>query len=119
MVAGLTIFAGCNSESSEARRIQANLDNLAKIKAENAAKQAASEDELYGTPIEAINFVKTQLKDPFSAQFQNVRHEGLGICGQVNAKNALGGYVGFRNFYVEKRRSYVEIEGAYSHQFCK
>lgn len=44
------------------------------------------------------------LNDPDSAQFRNVvvvRHgELLTLCGEVNAKNRMGGYVGFQRFMV-------------------
>lgn len=43
--------------------------------------------------------VKQQLKDPDSAQFQNVK----GYCGEVNSKNSYGGYVGFKR--------YISIDG--------
>ncbi len=46
--------------------------------------------------------VKSQLSDPMSAQFQEVEYfiddkNTLG-CGSVNAKNKMGGYVGFTGF---------------------
>lgn len=47
--------------------------------------------------------VLSQLRDPQSAQFQRetVRsiHDGKRVmCGEVNARNAFGGYAGFRRF---------------------
>lgn len=43
--------------------------------------------------------VAKSLKDPQSAQFQNMTHFSEGVvCGDVNAKNAMGGYVGFKPF---------------------
>ena len=47
--------------------------------------------------------VRSLLKDPGSAQFQDVYfHRGAdGIpmtCGQVNSKNGFGGYVGYQYF---------------------
>lgn len=46
--------------------------------------------------------VRAVLKDPESARFQNLSiktFEGERVvCGQVNAKNAYGGYVGFTRF---------------------
>jgi hypothetical protein len=47
--------------------------------------------------------VASLLRDPSSAQFRNVRHRvsetGANIvCGEVNAKNAFGGYAGFQRF---------------------
>jgi len=51
-------------------------------------------------------WIEAQLKDPLSAQYRNVRavpdkngYPREVICGEVNAKNSLGGYVGFRRFY--------------------
>lgn len=64
--------------------------------------------------------VKLNLKDPDSAQFRNVvlkedttkpenidKNIGLqpNVCGEVNAKNSMGGYVGFKPFLV-----YVQIK---------
>ena len=46
--------------------------------------------------------VRARLKDPDSARFQNIRNVGRGeICGEVNAKNAFGGYVGFQHFWLK------------------
>jgi hypothetical protein len=43
--------------------------------------------------------VASQLKDPYSAQYENLRAyrkdvATFAICGRVNAKNSYGGYVG-------------------------
>jgi hypothetical protein len=42
-------------------------------------------------------------KDPASVQFQNMKafrvDTDMTICGEYNAKNSLGGYVGFKPFY--------------------
>ena len=40
--------------------------------------------------------VLSSLKDPNSAQFKNIK----GVCGEVNAKNSFGGYIGFKEFYI-------------------
>lgn len=47
-----------------------------------------------------VEMVKGRLKDPFSAHFRDVRQtsDGKYVCGQVNARNAMGGYVGYRQF---------------------
>lgn len=42
------------------------------------------------------------LKDPASAQYRNVRVSDVlptYVCGEINAKNSYGGYVGFTPFY--------------------
>ena len=50
----------------------------------------------------AEELVKSKLKDPDSARFRNVRVTPYGsnhvVCGEVNGKNAYGGYVGFTPF---------------------
>lgn len=46
--------------------------------------------------------IAANLKDPGSANFRNVRLvkylDSAVICGEVNAKNSYGGYVGFKDF---------------------
>jgi hypothetical protein len=49
--------------------------------------------------------ILAQMKDPESARFQNVEYlgpwsieEGT-LCGEVNMKNAMGGYVGYTRFH--------------------
>lgn len=47
--------------------------------------------------------VRNALKDPESAVFRDVKYvrKTKGFCGLVNAKNSMGGYVGFHDFYVD------------------
>lgn len=52
--------------------------------------------------------VADQLRDPSSAQFRNLQtvrqQDGtVAVCGQVNSKNAFGGYGGFQDFVVWER----------------
>lgn len=52
-------------------------------------------------PIDAIQkHVRSKLKDPASAQFENIQFDAKSDigCGAVNGKNAMGGYVGFKSF---------------------
>lgn len=46
--------------------------------------------------------VRSQLKDPSSAEFRNVREVRFAgtpkICGEVNAKNSYGGKNGYQRF---------------------
>ena len=41
------------------------------------------------------------MKDPDSVKFRNLitSESGSVLCGEVNAKNSYGGYVGFKRFY--------------------
>ncbi len=48
--------------------------------------------------------LRESLKDPDSAQFRRLRALDGGngfivVCGELNGKNAFGGYVGFHPFY--------------------
>jgi zinc ribbon protein len=60
--------------------------------------------------------VKKHLKDPESVTFRNqvLRKNGF-FCGEFNAKNSSGGYVGFKRFKIETRmlsiNNGVSIEG--------
>jgi hypothetical protein len=51
---------------------------------------------------QAQELVARDLRDPESAQFRDVEHhpENGAVCGQVNGKNAYGGYAGYVDFYV-------------------
>lgn len=46
--------------------------------------------------------VRDQYKDPFSVQFRDIRivkiETGYIVCGEANAKNGYGAYVGFKPF---------------------
>lgn len=83
-----------------------------------------------GTEEDAIEKAKQavtdRLRDPGSAQFKKVRivpyHQGKVVCGEVNSKNAYGGYVGFTAFVAgieqaalySKDDQYPKIELAYN-----
>jgi len=75
--------------------------NIVKILAKSTASfiKAKSEGEAIELAKESLT---RSLKDPGSAQFRNVRlvdfDEGKVICGEINAKNSYGGYVGFKRF---------------------
>lgn len=46
----------------------------------------------------AKRVVGASLFDPSSAQYRDVDQHGQFLCGEVNAKNRLGGYIGYRKF---------------------
>ncbi|MEI9930578.1 MAG: hypothetical protein WDM89_08515 [Rhizomicrobium sp.] len=52
--------------------------------------------------------VASQMKDPNSVEFQNwhafENQNGLVVCGEINAKNSFGGYVGFVHFVAHASR---------------
>jgi hypothetical protein len=88
-------LAACGKSPTKATAVQSKQPTQAELLTTAAAKAAA--------------LVKEQLKDPESAKFRNVRSVpfmGIGedvgdvFCGEVNARNAFGGYSGFSDFAV-------------------
>jgi hypothetical protein len=59
--------------------------------------------------------VASTLKDPESARFRNVfvSPRGRAVCGEVNAKSSMGGYVGFKRFISAKDKSGIEDDETY------
>jgi outer membrane murein-binding lipoprotein Lpp len=78
LVAFLTMIAGCSDRAATAPSESPDI---------SSAKAA----------------VVRLLKDPDSAQFRDVAivksKAYTAVCGEINAKNGFGGYVGFQPFY--------------------
>ncbi len=64
----------------------------------------------FGAVGEAKTLAAQDLKDPSSAQFREVHKTGGAICGEVNAKNSYGAYVGFKHFIVDGSSVSMEPE---------
>jgi hypothetical protein len=65
---------------------------------------------------QAIAELKASLKDPGSAQLRAIeviRQEdgSKALCGEVNAKNSFGGYVGFQSFVVHNGEASMRSVG--------
>lgn len=61
----------------------------------------------------AQKVASASLRDPASAQFRNVRvvaqKDGRNaVCGEINGRNAYGGYAGFHGFYVLAGEAFFE-----------
>jgi len=67
-----------------------------------------------------ISMVRQSLNDPESARFEEVTYNAKTKfgCGRVNAKNRMGGYVGFARFVFYQPDGSVQFEpqGEASHQ---
>lgn len=61
---------------------------------------------------DAQQLAARDLADPGSAQFRNVAYypNGKSVCGEINAKNRMGGYVGYRRFFVVDGAATIEQE---------
>jgi hypothetical protein len=78
-----------------------------------AAPQPPAEDDVYVKT--AKKAVLGVLKDPGSAQFEDVKGSVVGgdpsVCGKVNSKNARGGYVGFKQFCWTQKNGLMPFMG--------
>lgn len=77
--------------------------------ADKPAKPVTVEQIQAAYRAEAVETVKRAvtgaMKDPDSVKFRNVAADKSGafVCGEVNAKNAMGGYSGYTPFYGDGR----------------
>lgn len=92
-----------------------NAAATARFKAQNAQQSAPEAPRTAPAPVRTVTVsaqkmavyqsaVADTLRDPESARFRSVRvvraADGTdALCGQLNAKNAYGGYVGYEPFY--------------------
>lgn len=61
------------------------------------------------TPYDYESVVKSELRDPESAQFSDVTENVKSACGFVNSKNGYGGYAGRQPFVaVENKATLIE-----------
>lgn len=72
----------------------------------------------------ARELVAEDLIDPSSATFRNETVHGDAVCGEVNAKNRMAGYVGFSRFVVDGALSLIDPQFEYSdllsaEDFCR
>jgi ABC-type multidrug transport system fused ATPase/permease subunit len=81
---------------SEARELQEQ--NEKKEQEEQLKKLSRDTDEKKIEDLKKI--IRSTLKDPDSSQFRELflNFSKTALCGEVNAKNSYGGYVGFRSF---------------------
>jgi hypothetical protein len=80
------------------------------LAAKPAQPSAAIEQAKYMASVQEM--VRNQLNDPESARFRNVfvAPDGFLVCGEINAKNRMGGYVGFRRFIAVGEHAFFEDE---------
>jgi hypothetical protein len=91
----------------------------------SASQHAIGNDKMISDARESI---KSMLKDPYSVVFENM-HIARGadgspiVCGEYNAKNSYGAYVGRKKFFYiipEGKKSILQIEedpGVFDAQF--
>lgn len=101
-------------KDAELRRLQAEKAKALKAEQDklNSQKQAQEfEKKVEAEKTSGIKKIEEKIKaeafDAESIQFRNQK----GNCGEVNAKNRFGGYVGFKRYIYSPKTDYVRIEG--------
>lgn len=67
--------------------------------------------------VQAQNSVKSLLRDSDSAEFRNLQvlHSKSGgryVCGEVNSRNAFGGYVGYQQFVSVGQMTFLQEQAS-------
>lgn len=91
-LAALTVLAPASSAQTGLPAAATHTDDAALIQ---AGQNAAAHD----------------LKDPDSAKFRDTEINGAHVCGEINATNSFGAYVGYRPFYAVRREDGVWAAG--------
>lgn len=100
-ISGCAVQPRVNRDDESIRKIRNNSMEMidASIKVNNLLSANDTDDQIAE---KTITRLRETLKDPESAKFQNVRvvsyAGGRFACGEINAKNSLGGYVGYKPF---------------------
>ncbi|WP_299440255.1 hypothetical protein [uncultured Rhodospira sp.] len=101
LAAALTLAtpAVAYDDPESARAESAQLLGMMALNGKGFLMLSGDEDDMIAG---AKTAVRQKLRDPDSAQFRNIRivehTAGKLVCGEVNARNVFGGYVGFQLF---------------------
>ncbi len=93
------------AEKEQARIAYNNEVQLNSEKRNQEQKQAEQEELLKN-----VKFIEEKARrnlfDPDAAKFRNIK----GNCGEINAKNKMGGYIGYKRFIYDSQFDTVSIE---------
>ena len=92
--------------NNQAKIEQANFNKDHQVVSNQATVEKKAEDDKPDKIKEIENKVKELAFDPDSAKFRNQK----GNCGEVNAKNRFGGYIGFKMYIYDDKTDMVTIE---------
>jgi len=108
----LALIGGCQPSGEDAKAPASSRQladaELSLTPLELTAKAALEKLETERSAIAALEkrvkpSMDAYLLDPFSAQYRLLRSgRGGTVCGQVNAKNRMGAYVGFKDFVLAR-----------------
>ncbi|HEX8525930.1 hypothetical protein [Allosphingosinicella sp.] len=116
LLVALALLAACRGAASEEKSSQpkanATIEPIALSDFERGApvtlQRVQTERQTRDLEDRAKRALESYLFDPFSMRVRSVRAGRNGaICGQVNAKNRMGAYVGFKDFVVSRDRQRI------------
>lgn len=98
IIVGVLLFKGCSMMADYGKKRQEQ--NKVERSSSDAADDAPSDAVVNAAARQAVLF---KLTDPDSAKFRNVvvvakPGQAKAVCGEVNAKNQMGGYTGYKRF---------------------
>lgn len=93
-------------EFENAKKLKAEQELVASQKRVKESEQAR-QDEVQKKIQRIEDKIKAEAFDPTSMLFKNQK----GNCGEVNAKNRYGGYIGFKRYIYDAEHDYVRVEG--------
>lgn len=101
----LQLSAQRQAETEKAKALKAEQERL------NGEKRAKEyERERQEKIAQEVKFIEDKARvglfDPEAAKFRNIK----GNCGEINAKNKVGGYIGYRRFIYDADFDTVSIE---------
>jgi hypothetical protein len=113
---GIAAVSGCGKSKAQiAQEAEQQRVKAAAAASEAHARQAeADRTRSRDAKLAELQTKLTQaMKDPTSVQFKEIRLNTpmTAICGQFNAKNSFGGYVGFREFISGNEGTFIKPEG--------
>ena len=102
----------CSKMTPGQVRLVDDIETTCKKAAKPTAKDAA--DLIKKASTDAKRMIADTFKDPDSVKFRDLRisKDGAFVCGELNAKNSYGGYVGYTRFYSLWAVGLVHTEGS-------
>ena len=90
------------AKTKELKQEQNKLNNEKEVKDQALREQTQALEDIKVIEEKA----RKNLFDPDAAKFKNIK----GNCGEINAKNKMGGYTGYRRFIYDPQFDTVSIE---------
>lgn len=119
--ASILALSSCVAQPAMSNPITADVHEKSMLEVQTLArstKDVYNTQGIEGVEAKGKESVASNLLDPSSAMFRNLQvksfAEGYVLCGEVNAKNRYGGYVGFQPFVAGTNSATMLYRGKYA-----